>query len=197
MAQAEEAEPHARVRRAVAELPRGQRAAVTLFYLMGLTQLETAALLGIHVGAVKARLHKARGHLREALRELWSEERMSIETASEVIEVQVEDVHAVPLAEPPGERRVILLAEKTGERVLPIWVGWFESDSIAIVLVRGEAIRPLTFPFAAGLAEAAGGTRRICSDQVRGPERRKARTCWADVSPTEWTLEERDVGDVA
>ena len=142
---------------------------MTLFYLAGLSYLETAELLGIHVGAVKARLHKARSNLRRTLWELWSEEHMTIETAIEFIEVHVEDVlaipvadppvaaEAIPVADPPGERRVLLLAEATGERVLPIWVGFFEGDSIAILLVRGEAIRPLTFPFAAALIAAAGG----------------------------------------
>jgi DNA-directed RNA polymerase specialized sigma24 family protein len=41
----------------VDELPRGQRAAVLLFYLAGLTYAETAAQLGIDVGAVRTRLH--------------------------------------------------------------------------------------------------------------------------------------------
>jgi RNA polymerase sigma factor (sigma-70 family) len=153
----EQAELGAAVRRAVAELPRGQRTAVMLFYLAGLSHAETAALLGIEPGAVKARLHKARGRLRHTLWELWSEERMTNEASVEFIDVQVEDVRAVPIDEPPGERRVVLLADRGGERVLPIWVGQFEGDGIAIALVRAEAPRPLTFPFAARLLEAAGG----------------------------------------
>src|SRR5919197_4576306 len=40
----------ARVRRAVDDLPRGQRAAVLLFYLASLSHAETAELLGIEVG---------------------------------------------------------------------------------------------------------------------------------------------------
>jgi RNA polymerase sigma factor (sigma-70 family) len=153
----EQAELGARVRRAVAALPPSQRAAVALFYLAGLSQAETAAQLGIEVGAVKARLHKARSRLRQSLWELWSEDHMTTETASEFIHVQVEDVRAVATDEPPGERRVLLLAESAGERVLPIWMGLFEGDAIAIALVHAEAPRPLTFPFAARLLEAAGG----------------------------------------
>jgi RNA polymerase sigma factor (sigma-70 family) len=152
----EEAELAERVRRAVADLPQGQRAAVALFYLAGLSHAETAALLRIEVGAVKARLHKARGRLRRSLWELWKEQHMTTSTASEFIRVQVEDVRAVPTGQPSGERRVVLLAEVDGERRLPIWVGPFEGDAIAILLVRAEAPRPLTFPFAAQLLEAAG-----------------------------------------
>jgi uncharacterized protein len=153
----EQGELGARVRRAVADLPAGQRSAVALFYLAGLSHAETAALLGIEVGAVKTRLHKARGRLRHALWELWSEEHMTTETASAFVDVQVADVRAVASDEPPGERRVVLLAERNGERVLPIWIGQFEGDAIAIALVRAAPPRPLTFPFAARLLEAAGG----------------------------------------
>lgn len=63
-ATAEEAELAERVRSVVARLPTGQRSAVTLHYLAGLTQAETADVLGIEVGAVKTRLHKARAALR-------------------------------------------------------------------------------------------------------------------------------------
>jgi RNA polymerase sigma factor (sigma-70 family) len=154
------AELGAAVRRAVSELAPSQRSAVALFYLAGMSQAETAALLGIEVGAVKARLHKARNRLRQTLWELWSEEHMTTEKASEYVDVHVEDVRAVPIAEPPGERRVVLLGENSGERVLPIWVGQYEGDAIAISLVGAEAPRPLTFAFAARLLEAAGGRVR-------------------------------------
>jgi bifunctional DNase/RNase len=49
------------------------------------------------------------------------------------------------------------MAERTGERLLPIWVGQPEGDAIAILLVGAEAPRPLTPAFAASLLGAAGG----------------------------------------
>jgi len=61
--QAEAAEVARRVREAVATLAPGQRAAVLAFYWQGLTHAESALELGISVGAVKARLHQARGAL--------------------------------------------------------------------------------------------------------------------------------------
>ncbi len=58
------------MRAAIAELPRGQREAVTLYYLAGLSQADAAAHLGIPPGAVKTRLHKARASLRVRLQPL-------------------------------------------------------------------------------------------------------------------------------
>lgn len=55
------------VRHAVALLPQGQRAAVLLYYLSGLSYEEAGVTLGIAVGAVKTRLHKARRALRTHL----------------------------------------------------------------------------------------------------------------------------------
>jgi RNA polymerase sigma-70 factor, ECF subfamily len=52
------------VRRAVAELPEGQRDAVTLFYLDDRSYREVGEQLGLDVNAVKARLHRARRGLR-------------------------------------------------------------------------------------------------------------------------------------
>jgi RNA polymerase sigma-70 factor (ECF subfamily) len=51
------------VRSAVADLPTGQRRAVELFYLRGLSYDEAAGALGIPVGALKTRLHKGRAAL--------------------------------------------------------------------------------------------------------------------------------------
>ncbi|HLZ27619.1 MAG TPA: RNA polymerase sigma factor, partial [Chloroflexota bacterium] len=51
------------VRSAVADLPTGQRRAVELFYLRGLSYDEAAGALAIPVGALKTRLHKARAAL--------------------------------------------------------------------------------------------------------------------------------------
>lgn len=64
------------VRAAVAALPSGQRTAVQLFYLSGLSYRETATLLGIEEGAVRTRLYKARSALRGSLRVLGEEEEL-------------------------------------------------------------------------------------------------------------------------
>jgi RNA polymerase sigma factor (sigma-70 family) len=169
---AEAAELARWVAQAVASLPAGQRNAISLFYLEGLTHAETATALGVGVGAVKTRLHKARGALRSRL-EAEEDSFVSADLASEFVEVHVEDVFGVPAGvvawsgtgrrsapSPPPERRVVLLAEDETDRVLPIWVGVFEGDSIAVLLVGAETRRPLTFPFAAQLLAASGASLR-------------------------------------
>ena len=75
-----------RVFRAVSDLPPGQRTVILLFYVFGLSYAEIAARLGIDVGAVKTRLHKARRMLRRKLADLWQGEHLGtlVETAREV-----------------------------------------------------------------------------------------------------------------
>jgi RNA polymerase sigma factor (sigma-70 family) len=55
------------VRDAVATLPTKSREAMVLHYLQGLTTAETAAALGVSIGAVEVRLSRARDKLRELL----------------------------------------------------------------------------------------------------------------------------------
>jgi hypothetical protein len=156
---AEAAEDARKVRAAVAALPPGQRAAVTLHYLAGLTQAETAALAGTSVGAVKVRLHKARIRLREQLGPWWKEAHMPEETTGWV-EVRVEDVRWAPAGDELPEQHVVLLAEVDGERRLPIWVGPFEGTALAMSLQGAELPRPDPYRLAAGLLAAAGATLR-------------------------------------
>ena len=57
------------LRRAVEMLPYRKRACVVLRYLVGLSEAETAEVLGVSVGTVKSQTHKALRLLREALGE--------------------------------------------------------------------------------------------------------------------------------
>jgi RNA polymerase sigma-70 factor (ECF subfamily) len=54
---------------AVAELPEEQRAVIILHDVEGYELHETAAILGIALGTVKSRLHRAHGRLRERLQQ--------------------------------------------------------------------------------------------------------------------------------
>jgi RNA polymerase sigma factor (sigma-70 family) len=145
---AEAAEVVARVREAVAALPTGQRRAVTLFYLAGMSQREVAAALGIDVGAVKGRLHKARRTLRARLVEL---EEVDV-TQSDLVEVRVADVVR------RDGKHVAVLEEVGGDRRLHVWIGPHEAELLAVHLEDLEMVRPLTYTFAARLLDAAGGT---------------------------------------
>jgi len=149
---AQMADLRARVQCAVADLPRGQRAAIVLFYLYGLTQAEVAAHLGIEVSAVKTRLHKARETLRQSLWELWEEQDMTIEAEAPLVEMRVESVRENTEQEPA--RHVIVLEEVGGPRYLLIWVGQFEAEALDNALRKVETARPITFTFMANVLQA-------------------------------------------
>jgi RNA polymerase sigma factor (sigma-70 family) len=55
---------------------------------------------------------------------------------------------------------VVLLAEVAGDRRLPIWIGAFEAEAMALRLEGIETPRPLTYAFTAGVLAAAGGRLR-------------------------------------
>ena len=148
------------VRRAVRLMPEGQRAAILLVYLDGLTYREAAAVLGIELGALKTRLHKGRGSLRRQLAEVWKEY-VSMTTVDQrflAVEMRVTDLRRRPAEEdqPLLRRSVVVLREVGGERILPIWVGNWEGDSIALLLEKVKAPRPLTHALTASLLRAGG-----------------------------------------
>ncbi len=64
---AEANEQRRQVVTAVWSLPAGERAAVTLRYLLDMDERTVAATLGWPLGTVKTRLHRARGRLRARL----------------------------------------------------------------------------------------------------------------------------------
>ncbi|HKG25702.1 MAG TPA: bifunctional nuclease domain-containing protein [Thermomicrobiales bacterium] len=148
-----------RVQAAVASLPGGQREAVSLFYLAGLTQAETAAALGIEVGAVKTRLHKARATLRRQLLDNEGARTMS-DGGSSMVEMRVSDVRRRPAADDRPAAHHVVLEEVNGTYRLPIWVGEFEATAIALHLEAIPLPRPLTYTFMAGLLAAVGGRLR-------------------------------------
>lgn len=165
---AEAAELRAWVHRAVAGLPSGQRAAVILHYLAGLTQAETAAHLGVEVGTIKTRLHKARANLR---RSLWQHEppRIATEGGQAMVEVQVLDVRRRRAEEGLASRHFVVLGEVGGERRVPIWIGEAEATALALHLERVSMPRPLTYAFAAQVLTAAGGElREVRIDRLVG-----------------------------
>jgi uncharacterized protein len=158
---AEEADLAGRVRQAVARLPTGQRTAVLLFYLSGLTYAETAAQLGIELNAVKTRLHKARGHLRDQLIDFWEETTIEMKTPQDqAVPVRVADVRRRPAEGDTPAQFIVILEEVGGERRLPIWMGQTEATAIALQLEKRQWTRPSTYAFTAGLLNAIGGRLR-------------------------------------
>ena len=152
---AERAEEARRVRRAVGRLPAGQRAAVVLFYLVGMAHREVAAALGIGVGAVKTRLHKGRAALREELATWEREEHMAATTGP--VTMRVTEVRRQPQEAERAEKTAVLLTEEAGERRLSIWVGAFEALQVAFALEGTALPRPMAYQFMTSLLEATGG----------------------------------------
>jgi RNA polymerase sigma factor (sigma-70 family) len=150
------------IRRALANLPAGQREVLLMHYSGGLSCAEIGAHVGQSTGAVRVRLYRARRRLRAELAELAPRMRKETET---VIEFELYDVvvHAVPGGEdaPPrltNERlRIVVLGEKDGERVLPIWIGAAEGDALAWHRGGEATPRPLTSDLMASLLETTGG----------------------------------------
>jgi RNA polymerase sigma factor (sigma-70 family) len=155
---AELADLAARVRVAVAGLADGQREAVLLFYLQGLSHREVAAELGVSVGAVKSRLHQARAALAPRLAPLMDIEEgttMPATTdAQEWIDVSVAEIRREE-GDPETRKHIMVLESADGQR-LPIWVGPFQATALALTLEAVEMPRPLTYQMAAGLLAAAG-----------------------------------------
>jgi RNA polymerase sigma factor (sigma-70 family) len=144
-----------RVRAAVAELPSGQRDAVILFYLAGLTQAEAAEGLGTRPGAIKTRLHKARSALRARLAD-YKEEVPVTDQPSELIPMHIAELRRTAAAEPLEARHIVFLEDDHGKHRLPIWIGHAEATALAVVLDRVELPRPGLYQFAAALLSAAG-----------------------------------------
>jgi RNA polymerase sigma factor (sigma-70 family) len=142
---------------AVETLPRHEREAVLLSYA-GLSSPEVAALVGERPGTVRVRLHRARGRLRARLGTLIPQAGKE----TKMVEVEVHDVVAETTANNGGEprivgdTRIVLLREKDGERMLPIWVGRPEGDALALELGGESTPRPMTADLMAKLLEAAG-----------------------------------------
>ena len=156
---AEAADVSARVRGAIAALADGQRDAVTLFYLQGLSHAEVAEELGISVGAVKSRLHQARAALAPRLAQVIDipkEETMPATGTVEWVDVSVAEVRRAEGEDILMRKHVMVLAERGGDRRLPIWIGLVEATALALALESAESPRPFTYKMAAGLVEAAG-----------------------------------------
>lgn len=166
-----------RVRAAIDDLSPAEREAILRVYMDGLSHREAARLLETSVGAVKVRVHRGRKRLRRALAAEFAgrarqKERMMIEmTVHDVVARLPEDEAwpgvdeekpAVEQAEQWVARlgmsghRVVLLKEKEGEQMLPIWIGPFEGEAVIVHLLGPAPVRPLTFDLMKTVLETGG-----------------------------------------
>jgi bifunctional DNase/RNase len=143
---------------------------VLMHYLDGLSCQEIAALLGERTGTVRVRLHRARRRLRTQLHIHQEEVRAMVEVAIEdvVVRILAEDADAEHPRLAKEHVRVVLLREKEGERVLPIWVGPPEGDALALHLAGASFPRPITADLMARLLDAAGARiERVVVNSLR------------------------------
>ncbi len=163
---AEQAEVGQRVRQAVDGLPPGQRAAVVLFYLSGLSHAETAAQLGVDVGAVKTRLHKARGTLRRRLSSEYHRAKgegvdMSATNTTKTVETGPVEMRVDGVRRNlANDTRCVVLKEVQGSRYLVIWIGQDVSHALAATLHGSELPRPLTHTLMGQVLDALDGRLR-------------------------------------
>jgi uncharacterized protein len=156
---AEIADTAARVRGAIAALADGQQDVVRLLYLQGLSHREVAEELGISAGAVKARLHQARAALATKLVQFKTTPEARAVTATEAVEwteVSVSEIRRNQDVGPWQREHLMILAERGGDRRLPIWIGPAEATALALTLESVETPRPFPYKLAAGPVQAAG-----------------------------------------
>ena len=72
---------------------------------------------------------------------------------SELIQVSVKSLGSDPTTNTP----VVILQERDGERVLPIWIGPCEATAIAIVLKGTKFARPLTHDLLVSMVQSLDG----------------------------------------
>jgi RNA polymerase sigma factor (sigma-70 family) len=149
----------ARERSAIAALPSGQRQAVALFYLGGLTQAEIAQEVATAPGAVKTRLYKARRSLRASLLDTYKEYFDMTDQTADLIPMHVAELRRTAATDPGIERHIMFLQDD-GDRRLPIWIGHAEATALATILEDVQLPRPGVYQFAATLLTGAGGQLR-------------------------------------
>jgi RNA polymerase sigma factor (sigma-70 family) len=158
---AEAHELYTHVLAAVGSLPPRYRQVTLLFYYEQLSLQEIAAILGISVSAIKVRLHRSRARLRDQLASVYEpSDQPPVSTIAiperknTMIKVTIADV----ICDEENQNRSVVLFDEPGQRLMPIWVGPWEADSIAIHLLNHSVPRPLTYEFMARLLTAAGAT---------------------------------------
>jgi RNA polymerase sigma factor (sigma-70 family) len=154
---AEQEELRASLLEALDRLHADYRQVLQLFYFRGFGITEIASAIAISESAVKVRLHRARLKLKAILKSEYPD--IYPGRRKQMIPVTIADVKKQERKDAEGSTYplyVVLLLDKAGGKVLPIWIGATEGQSIAAGIQGLTAPRPLTYDFLAGLLEATG-----------------------------------------
>jgi uncharacterized protein len=157
---------------AIAALPPAEREALLACDVLGLSREEAARVLECSAGAVRVRLHRARVRVRELLRDhvptTMTEEREMIEMEVRDVLMRVGENGGEAPASPFDAIQVVLLAEKEGDRVLPIWIGAPEAGALVLQLAGEETPRPMSADLMGRLVGALGGrVERVVVSSLR------------------------------
>ena len=132
------------------------------YYLQGYSYAELATLLGVPVSTVKGRLFKGRRQLRRALAPLAREwlgtdghaRKDPAMEEHDLVPVTVDSIRIGMVS----QHRVVMLREQGGERTMPIWIGPFEADAIALALQGVAPDRPMTHDLTLQVLQTLGAT---------------------------------------
>ena len=142
----EERDLHTLLLDAVNGLSPSLRQAVLLYYYRRLSVQEIAAMADVSIGVIKVRLHRARKRLRVHLLMAYPDIDWVIspeQRRQTMIEVSIADILHLK------ERYIMVLIDKAGRKLLPIWIGPPEALQIALGLRDHPLPRPLTIRFMA------------------------------------------------
>jgi RNA polymerase sigma factor (sigma-70 family) len=154
---AEEKEQYQAVLNAVNALSPGDRDIILMFYYAQLSLSEIMRMMNLTAGTAKVRLHRARQRLKAVLEEHYPEMIPKEKRRKVMVKVTIADVIKKEERDGQGqsiEQYVIVLYDEAGRRLLPIWIGAFEGESIAAGLSDFATLRPMTHSFYSSLLQA-------------------------------------------
>src|SRR5262249_55248206 len=127
----------------------------------GYNYAELAELLGVPISTIKGRLFKGRRQLRrrlaatahDVLKPYFKGRKDLPMEAPDRIEVEIESIRKSLI----NASNVVMLRARDGGAVLPIWIGGFEAEAIAMILQQREPQRPITHDLSLKMVAALGG----------------------------------------
>jgi RNA polymerase sigma factor (sigma-70 family) len=148
---AEEHDLHRLVLQAIDGLSSKDKEATLLFYYEQLTLQEIAALLGVPVGTIKGRLHRARKQLQKGLATEYLPEHRRRQRKMNMRQVTIDAVR-----EHPDTRHSFVVLRDEHDTRLVIWIGRAEALTIAAGLNEISPPRPMTAQLMASLFDVTG-----------------------------------------
>jgi RNA polymerase sigma factor (sigma-70 family) len=142
---------HRVVMNAIDDLSSKDKEAALLFYYEQLTLQEMAALLGVSVGTIKGRLHRARKQLQARLPSEYLPELRKRQRKMSMRQVTIDAVR-----EHPDTKHSFVVLKDERDNRLVIWIGKAEALTIAAGLTEISPPRPMTAHLMASLFDVTG-----------------------------------------